>query len=463
MNDQFGLLGRILGHSWSKQIHAVLGITDYSYFEKEPEEVKDFIRNGAWKGINVTIPYKRQAFELADSTSARAQMVGVANTLIKRPDGSIYADNTDISGFIWLLEDFCARSFGCTAREIVGGKPVLVFGNGGASQAVQAGLSSFDADVHVVDLNGELNYHNALERVPDAVLIVHTTPVGMYPNCPAALYNAQELKALKALKGICDVVYNPLRTGMCLVAEELGIPYVCGLGMLCAQAKYASEQFQDKTLSDDVITDLIQRLTQSQENIVLIGMPGAGKTSTGKRLAKLLNRPFADLDVEFERTYELCPADVITQEGEDAFRAKESEVTAEVAKRSGLVIAAGGGGIPVIKGDAGYEGVAAVIDKDNTAALLAHDIAAERLVILTAVEKVAINFNKPNQKNLDTISLSEAENYCNEGQFAPGSMLPKIQACMNFVKTTPGASALITSLECAKAGLLGTTGTVITA
>lgn len=343
MDAQFGLLGRVLGHSWSRQIHTYLGSTPYSYFEKEPEEVKDFISKGTWKGINVTIPYKRQAFELADQTSERAQMVGVSNTLIRKKDGSIYADNTDISGFIWLVNDFCTKKLEVSAKDLLQNKNVLVFGNGGASQAVQAGLTSLGATPCVVDLKGELDYEHALSACSDAVLIVHTTPVGMYPNCPRALYSASDLAQLKKLKGVIDVVYNPMRTGICLAAEELGIPSTSGLGMLVAQAKYASEQFQDKHLSDELITKLVTTLTRTQENIVLIGMPGAGKTSTGKRLAKLLDRPFADLDMEFERKTGKTPAEVISHEGEDAFREQESSICEEIGKKAGLVIAAGGG------------------------------------------------------------------------------------------------------------------------
>lgn len=147
----------------------------------------------------------------------------------------------------------------------------------------------------------------------------------------------------------------------------------------------------------------------------------------------------------------------------EPLRIVETETITQLVESGCVVIAAGGGGIPVVEGENGFEGVAAVIDKDNTAALLAHDIKADRLVILTAVEKVAINFNKPNQENLDSMSLDQAKRYCDEGQFAPGSMLPKVKACMNFVTQSAQAEALITSLACAKQGLLGKTGTRIVA
>jgi carbamate kinase len=127
-----------------------------------------------------------------------------------------------------------------------------------------------------------------------------------------------------------------------------------------------------------------------------------------------------------------------------------------------IVIAAGGGGVPVFEYDDTYHGVAAVIDKDRTSAKLAADFKADMLVILTAVEKVAINFGKPNQENLDHMTVSQARGYIEEGQFAPGSMLPKVQACIEYVTAHPGGTALITSLENAAEGLKGQTGTTIT-
>lgn len=130
---------------------------------------------------------------------------------------------------------------------------------------------------------------------------------------------------------------------------------------------------------------------------------------------------------------------------------------------STIVIACGGGGIPVVENaDGTLEGVAAVIDKDFAAELLAEQVDADALMILTEVEKVAINFNKPNQEDLTHLSLADAARYCEEGQFAPGSMLPKVQAAMKFVRANPDKKAIITSLDKAIDALEGKTGTVIT-
>ena len=126
-----------------------------------------------------------------------------------------------------------------------------------------------------------------------------------------------------------------------------------------------------------------------------------------------------------------------------------------------LVIAGGGGGVPVVETEEGLKGVPAVIDKDRSSALLADNVGADKLIILTAVDYVAINFNKPDQKNLENISVEEAKKYIDEGQFAAGSMLPKVQACMSFVEGNPEREAIITSLSGLDAALAGQLGTVI--
>lgn len=128
-----------------------------------------------------------------------------------------------------------------------------------------------------------------------------------------------------------------------------------------------------------------------------------------------------------------------------------------------VVIAGGGGGVPVIEVDNSYKGVPAVIDKDRSSAKIAADFKADMLIILTAVDRVAINFNKPDQKEIESMTVAEAKKYIAEEQFAPGSMLPKVEACIEFVEAHPEGRALITSLEKAAAGLKGETGTIITA
>ncbi len=339
----FGLLGRKLGHSWSRPIHERLGSAPYSHIELEPDEVVPFIKADGWRGLNVTMPYKTDAARAADERSPRVEALGAANTLVRREDGTVFAENTDVLGFSWMLERFCARELGRDATAALSGKKALVLGSGGASQAIRASLAEVGADVVVVSRAGEDNYVNLLDRNADAAVIVNTTPVGMYPNCPASPLAAETLAQMPGLLGVLDIVYNPCRTKICLDAERLGIPCETGLAMLVSQAFFASELFQGKKLDEALCEDILADLRRKTENIVLIGMPGAGKTSTGKRIAHTLGRPFVDIDEAIAQKTGRTAAEIIEQDGEPAFRDVETQVTGEVASRSGLVVSCGGG------------------------------------------------------------------------------------------------------------------------
>ncbi len=339
----FGLLGRTLGHSWSPRIHATLGSAPYTLFEREPEDVEDFIRNGDWRGINVTIPYKREAALFANERTPRVERLGVANTLVRRQDGSILADNTDILGFGWMLERFAQRELGCSASKAFRDAKVLVLGSGGASQAVQACLHDVHAKAVVISRAGDETYETIAERHTDAMLVVNTTPVGMYPNCPASPITDGQLQALSHLRGVLDVVYNPERTGICLAAERLGIAFESGLAMLVSQAFYSSQLFQGKDIDQSLIPRIEDDIRCSTRNVVFIGMPGCGKTAAGRRLAHMVDRPFVDLDDLFVVDHGLTPAECIEKRGEEAFRELETQTVASYGARSGLVIACGGG------------------------------------------------------------------------------------------------------------------------
>ena len=339
----FGLLGRKLGHSWSPQIHAEFGSVPYELHELEPDELEGFIRDGAWRGLNVTIPYKLEAARLADERSSRVERLGAANTLVRRADGTVFADNTDVLGFAWMLERFCKTRLAAAASEVLANEKALVLGSGGASKAVVAALEDAGARTIVVSRSSENNYQNLVERHADAVLVVNTTPVGMYPNCPATPVAEADLARLHGLRGVLDVVYNPCRTGICLAAERLGLPYESGLAMLVGQARFSSELFQDKVVSEESAEKVEQLLRAQTENVILIGMPGAGKTSCGKRLARALDRPFVDLDDAIAADTGRSAADIIREDGEDAFRTIETRVTGQWCAKSGLVIACGGG------------------------------------------------------------------------------------------------------------------------
>lgn len=339
----YGLLGRKLSHSWSSQIHEQLGTAPYALHELEPQDLATFVREGDWLGLNVTIPYKSQAAALADERSPRVEALGVANTLLRRPDGTIYAENTDVLGFSHMLERLCRTRLGGTAAQVLAGRPVLVLGSGGASQAVQASLRDVGARVSVISRHGDDTYATLLEHHADAALVVNTTPVGMFPTCPASPLAEGTLERLGHLLGVLDVVYNPERTGICMEAERLGLPFDSGLAMLVSQAWHSSALWQGHPLDEALVVKIERKLRLQTQNIVFVGMPGVGKTTTGRALARMLGRPFVDLDAAIEAQEGESPAQIIRDRGEDAFRDVETSVTATYGGRSGLVIACGGG------------------------------------------------------------------------------------------------------------------------
>lgn len=340
MNDKiFGLLGRKLGHSWSPPIHKALGCESYGLIELEPEELSAFLARPDISGLNVTIPYKRDVMPYCDVIDDAAQTIGSVNTLVRRSDGSLYAWNTDAAGFCWMAERAGIR---------FQGRKVIILGSGGASLTAQAMAKKLGArEVVVISRSGENNYGN-LNRHADAEIVVNTTPVGMYPNTGAA---PVDLAAFPQCTGVLDVIYNPRRTTLLLQAEALGIPCSDGLPMLVAQAKAAEEHFFDKSIPDSENERILAMLRQNTQNIVLIGMPGSGKTTVGAALAALTGREAIDVDARIVARAGCSIPDIFAQGGEDAFRTLEREETAEAGKLSGKIILTGGG---VVKDQRNY-------------------------------------------------------------------------------------------------------------
>lgn len=326
-----GLLGRKLSHSYSPQIHAMLGEYEYLLYEKEPEELDEFLASGSPDALNVTIPYKKAVLPFCSKLSDTALTIGSVNTMKKLPDGTWYGDNTDAFGFENLL---------LSNKMDVAGRKVLVLGSGGASVTVCAVLKKLGArEVVVISRSGDNNYTN-LSRHADAQFLVNATPVGMYP-CNGE--KAVDLSCFPLLEGVADVVYNPARTALLLQAEELGIPCVSGLRMLVAQAKRSSEIFTGTAIADSEITRITASLQNEMMNIVLIGMPGAGKSRCAEALGAILNRPVVETDAAIEKAAGKTIPAIFAADGEDAFRALESSALAEAGKRSGIIISTGGG------------------------------------------------------------------------------------------------------------------------
>lgn len=325
-----GLLGEHLGHSWSPQIHHFLGNYSYDLFEVPPEGLERFLKSGDFDGLNVTIPYKKAVMPFCAKLSPAAKAMGCVNTIVRKPDGSLCGDNTDLDGFLWLLN----RMGGVRP-----GEKALVLGSGGASGTVQAVLRSQGVKVVQISRTGLDNYSN-YGRHRDADLLINATPVGMYPGNGECLI---DLRKLPDLRLVLDLVYNPLRTRLLLEAEERSLPCENGLPMLVAQAKKASELFTGEQLPDSLQEKILCKLKVGMQNLILIGMPGCGKSTVGLRLAMALNRPFYDCDLEIERQAGCSIPEYFSRFGEAAFREKETAVLKELGKKTGSIISTGGG------------------------------------------------------------------------------------------------------------------------
>ena len=339
----YGLIGEKLSHSWSAEIHKKLGSFPYQLHELSASELQGFLKDQPWQGLNVTIPYKKDACALADSASEDAQAVGAANTLVKDVNGFIAADNTDVYGFEYLVKSL---------KVNLSQKKAIVFGAfGGAGQAICYALKKGGAYVVGVSRNPHESSsyvdcaitYDQLKLHYDANLLVNATPVGMFPHAGVSPLSKEELSAFTSLQCVIDLIYNPLHSQLLLDAESLGILNANGLKMLVAQAAKASSLFLRQDVSGSQIENISRELHASKENIVLIGMPGVGKTSTGEALAKLLNRPWIDTDFLIKQKAHCEAATYLQTHGEAAFRRLEHEVIQEISSMSGSVISCGGG------------------------------------------------------------------------------------------------------------------------
>ncbi len=329
---EYGLIGAKLGHSYSKIIHeAVCG---YSY-ELHPlpteEEAHAFMQAKAFKAINVTIPYKKLVIPYCDEVEPRAAAIGAVNTVVNR-DGKLYGYNTDYTGFAYL-----ARCHGVKFAGAV----VLVLGTGGTHNTVTAVCQDAGAKQVLTasrtGKDGALTYEEAQQH-PEINIIINTTPAGMYPNNGSCLL---DLHAFPKLEAVLDCVYNPFRTELLLRAEELGVPAYCGFEMLVAQAVYAAEHFTGQKLPEAVIADTHRKLKRDLSNVAIIGMPGCGKSTIGRALAKTLGKTYVDLDEVIEKNTGMPIPDIFAREGEASFRKYESQAVAEISKQTRQVIACG--------------------------------------------------------------------------------------------------------------------------
>ena len=333
---KFGLLGRTLGHSFSPRIHSALGNTNYELFEREPSQLQEFFADPELQGINITIPYKVNALEVCDVVDPRAKRIGCVNTMVRK-DGKWHGYNTDYDGFVFTLQH---------AGIDVSGKECIILGDGASSATVHVALEDLGAK-NIVHLSRKTApfYGDAPNYYETAQIIINCTPIGMYPHNPA---NLIDITQFSKLEGVVDLIYNPRRTILLLQAEMMEIPHCDGLPFLVAQGVEAANHFQGESFGTKEIEQILRDMRREKENIILIGMPGVGKTTVGKALGEEMGRTCVDVDQELEKeigdisTY-------ITEQGEPAFRKKEAETIAKLGTETGLVISTGGGCVTVPK------------------------------------------------------------------------------------------------------------------
>lgn len=333
---KFGLLGRTLGHSFSPRIHSALGNTNYELFEREPSQLQEFFADPELQGINITIPYKVNALEVCDVVDPRAKRIGCVNTMVRK-DGKWHGYNTDYDGFVFTLQH---------AGIDVSGKECIILGDGASSATVHVALEDLGAK-NIVHLSRKTApfYGDAPNYYETAQIIINCTPIGMYPHNPA---NLIDITQFSKLEGVVDLIYNPRRTILLLQAEMMEIPHCDGLPFLVTQGVEAANHFQGESFGTKEIEQILRDMRREKENIILIGMPGVGKTTVGKALGEEMGRTCIDVDHELEKeigdisTY-------ITEQGEPAFREKEAEMIAKFGTQTGLIISTGGGCVTVPK------------------------------------------------------------------------------------------------------------------
>ncbi len=331
--NSFGLLGEKLGHSFSPSIHWMLGSYPYELCEICPKDLEDFLRDNSLDGFNVTIPYKQDVIPYCSELSEMARAIGSVNTMLKKPDGSYRGENTDYEGFLLMMEPVADK---------IRGKKALILGSGGASKTVRAVLRDLGAEPLItVSRSGLVNYEN-ISVQSDASVIVNTTPLGMYPDNGIPPI---DLSLFTECKFLADLIYNPAKTALMLQAERLGIPFRGGLLMLVEQARRASELFTGTSVPREISHVIAEKIERQTKNIVLIGMPGCGKTAIGRHLHDLTKRKIVDIDEEIESREGRNIKTIFADSGEAYFRKIETEVLSQFCKESGLVISAGGGAV----------------------------------------------------------------------------------------------------------------------
>lgn len=326
---RFGLIGRTLKHSYSVKIHNLLDTYSYGLYEMESQDIPNFLA-GDVDGFNVTIPYKTEIIPYLDEINGIASEIGAVNTVVKK-GGKLIGYNTDFNGMVYMLEK---------AEISLDGKAVMILGTGGTSKTANVVAKRLGAKkIYTVSRTGDINYQNCYE-FKDVQVIINTTPVGMFPN---SYEKPIDISKFEKLEGVADVIYNPRITVLLDDARKRGLKYTDALTMLVGQAKFASEYFTEKKIDDSEIDRITQALHKEKENVVLIGMPGSGKSTIGRAVAKATQKDFVDTDEEIVRRDGRDIPTIFRESGEQYFRALERQVVLDLSKETGKVIATGGG------------------------------------------------------------------------------------------------------------------------
>ncbi len=339
---EYGCIGEHLSHSFSKEIHNALADYDYEIHEIQRENIAEFFEKRDFRAINVTIPYKQEIIPFLDVVSEEAKNINAVNTVVNR-NGKLYGYNTDFYGLKSLIE---RKSI--TLKD----KKVLILGSGGTSNTALA-VAQFMGAKAIVKVSrerkeGYITYDEAYDKCSDFQVIINTTPCGMFPNIGKS---AVDLNQFTSLEAVFDAVYNPLKSKLVCDAQNNGIVSSGGLYMLVSQAAYAVEKFIDTPVDENKVEAIFRNLYKNKSNIVLVGMPGCGKTSVGRFLSQRLSKSFVDTDDLIVESQNRPITQIFSEVGEKGFREIEKDEIFSVSSRNNHVIATGGG---------------AILNKDNT-------------------------------------------------------------------------------------------------
>ncbi|MDD3126132.1 MAG: shikimate kinase [Candidatus Izemoplasmatales bacterium] len=328
-----GLLGKKLSHSYSPIIHKAFGNPEYRLFETS--NLAAFFASAAFSAINVTLPYKEKVIPYLTQIDDIAKRTRAVNLII-RTSTALIGMNTDYYGLNALLQHYHISLLN---------KKVLIIGNGGAARtasalAVDEGCQSVTKIVRRRREIGDIKF-SEIDKVTDCDIIINATPVGMFPNNESQL--PLLLKKFTRLEAVIDVVYNPLTTTLMTSAKDQNIPAYNGLYMLISQARKSQELASGKQLSDDFINRVYLDLQKKACNLVLVGLPLAGKSFIARALAKRYHKTFVDTDALIETASEMPITQIFQTNGEPYFRALETKTIESIYRLGNQVIATGGG------------------------------------------------------------------------------------------------------------------------